>query len=293
MSRYRWALRPGWILSHVFVLACVAAFLYAGLWQHARLEGRREINAMIAARQSAPAAPIQQVLAPGSTTADLGDAVFRQVSATGTYKTDEQVLVRNRTNHGAPGYWVLTPLVLPDGKAVVVNRGWIPLLLGDAPTPAGYAPPAGEVTVTGLLRATQRQEGLGISDPPDGRLTTLSRVDLDRLQAQVAETLLPGSIDLATQTPPAPQPVPSPIPPPELDDGSHLNYMGQWFIFATLTCIVYPLLLRRTARNKAAEAAQAAFDRDEAAGHDGDGPDGGPGPAPDAEASRAVAGSIS
>ncbi len=87
--------------------------------------------------------------------------------------------------------------------------------------------------------------------------------------------------------------VPVPIARPVLDDGSHLNYMGQWFIFATLTCIVYPLLLRRTARNKAAEAAQAAFDRDEAAGDDGDGPDGGPGPAPDAEASRAVAGSIS
>ena len=269
MSRYRWALRPGWILSHVFVLACVLTFLYAGLWQHARLEGRREINAMIAARESAPPAPIGQVIHPGATTSDLGDAVFRQVSATGTYKTDDQVLVRNRTNHGAPGYWVLTPLVQADGTAVVVNRGWIPLLLGDAADAGGYAPPTGPVTVTGLLRATQRQEGLGITDPPDGRLATLSRVDLDRLQVQVPEQLSPGFIELATQVPPATNGVPDPIPPPELDDGSHLNYMGQWFIFATLTCIVYPLLLRRTARNKEGEAAQAAFERaeDEAADH--------------------------
>jgi hypothetical protein len=57
------------------------------------------------------------------------------------------------------------------------------------------------------------------------------------------------------------------VTPPVLDDGPHLNYAGQWFIFATLTCIVYPLLVRRTARQRA-ERAHA----------DGPGPDNGPGP---------------
>jgi hypothetical protein len=42
------------------------------------------------------------------------------------------------------------------------------------------------------------------------------------------------------------------VPTPELSDGPHLGYAGQWFIFALLTVIVYPLLLRRVARNKAA-----------------------------------------
>ena len=44
------------------------------------------------------------------------------------------------------------------------------------------------------------------------------------------------------------------------DEGPHLDYAGQWFIFATLTVIVYPLLLRRTARHKASEKAEAAHD---------------------------------
>jgi cytochrome oxidase assembly protein ShyY1 len=44
------------------------------------------------------------------------------------------------------------------------------------------------------------------------------------------------------------------VPEPELGEGPHLNYAGQWFIFATLTAIVYPLLLRRVARNRAADA---------------------------------------
>ena len=44
--------------------------------------------------------------------------------------------------------------------------------------------------------------------------------------------------------------MPEPIPKPELDEGPHLNYAGQWFIFALLTIIVYPLLLRRVARRR-------------------------------------------
>jgi cytochrome oxidase assembly protein ShyY1 len=39
--------------------------------------------------------------------------------------------VSNRTYEGAPGYWVLTPLVTSDGTGVVVNRGWVPMAIGD------------------------------------------------------------------------------------------------------------------------------------------------------------------
>lgn len=263
MSRYRWALRPGWILSHIFVLACVITFVRLGLWQHDRLEGRREINAMIEAREAAPPVPIDQVVRPDLPMGDIGDGVFRRVTATGTYRTGDQVLINNRTSGGAPGYWVVTPLELPGGDLVAVNRGWIPLLLGDQPSPAGFAPPAGTVTVTGIVLDTQRQEGLGVSDSPTGTVPSLARVDLPRLQVQVDGRLLPAYIQLADQQPAQPQGVPTPIPPPLLDDGSHFNYMGQWFIFATLTCIVYPLLLRRTARNKELEARQAAIDAGE------------------------------
>jgi hypothetical protein len=45
-----------------------------------------------------------------------------------------------------------------------------------------------------------------------------------------------------------------------LDEGPHAGYAGQWFIFATLTCIVYPLLLRRTLRNKEQEQRESEWD---------------------------------
>ena len=268
MARYRWALRPGWILSHVFVIACVVLFLFLALWQFNRLMGRRDANDLIRQRQSMAVVPVDEVMGVGAPPESVGDAVFRQVTMTGTYATDDQVLIRNRSNHGSPGYWVVTPLRTGDGEAVVVNRGWIPIQTGDDASPDFYAPPSGPVTVTGLVVDSQEQSGLGVSDPPDGKLAALSRVDVPRLQQQVDDRLYPMFVNLVSQDPAQAQPLPEPVPPPELTDGSHLNYTGQWLIFATLTAIVYPLLLRRTARNKAGEAAEAAAAAREAAASD-------------------------
>ena len=78
-----------------------------------------------------------------------------------------------------------------------------------------------------------------------------------RLQQQVDEPLVPLYVNLETQSPaqsaaagPTGTPLPVPIPRPELDEGPHLSYALQWFSFALLTVIVYPLLLRRVARRR-------------------------------------------
>ena len=47
------------------------------------------------------------------------------MTATGTYADDDTFVVENRTFNGASGGWVLTPLHLEDGSAVVVNRGFL------------------------------------------------------------------------------------------------------------------------------------------------------------------------
>ncbi|MEZ5141295.1 MAG: SURF1 family protein [Acidimicrobiales bacterium] len=249
---YSFARRPAWIASHLFVLACVVLFVRLGFWQLDRLHGRREANALIEARMDAAPAPLDAVVPPGSSADDARDATFRPVTVTGTYRADQQVLVRNRTNQGAPGYWVLTPLETTPDRAVVVNRGWVPLPAGEAADASPYAPPTGTVTVTGLVRDSERREGLGVADPETGTLTVLSRVDVERLGQQVPEQLAAVWVQLTGQEPAQTGTLPLVIERPVLDDGPHLNYVGQWFIFATLTVIVYPLLLRRVARNKAA-----------------------------------------
>jgi surfeit locus 1 family protein len=247
VSRYRWALRPWWIVSHLFVLSCILVFARLGVWQLDRLSERRVQNELIAARQAGPPVPIDRVLAADADAGVVEDVVYRHVSVSGSYRADEQVLVRNQTYNGAPGYWVVTPLVMTDGTAVAVQRGWVPMTVGEGDG-AAFAPPTGPVTVTGLIARSQVREGLGVADP-EGTLEALARVDVARLQQQVAEDLYPVYVTLQTQEP-APGELPVPVPAPTLDDGPHVNYAGQWFIFAGLTAIVYPLLLRRNARHQ-------------------------------------------
>lgn len=264
MSRYRWALTPRWILSHLFVLACIVAFVNLGLWQLRRLDERKASNEIIATREVAAPVPAVELAPRGASGDATAEAAFRRVTAEGTYRVEDQVLIRERTNEGAPGFWVVTPVVTASGDGLVVNRGWIPLTVGESGDPADYAPPAGTVRIVGLVRESQHPQGLEVADPADGRLARLSRVDVDRLQKQVGVPLLPVYVDLQAQDPAQPATLPQVVPAPELDEGSHLSYAFQWFLFAGLTAVVYPLLLRRHARQlEAGEVAGAGGVLDE------------------------------
>jgi surfeit locus 1 family protein len=253
---YRFLLKPRWILSHLFVLSCVVAFILLGLWQLRRLDERKAYNSQVRAAEAMAPSMVGDLLPDGAdSTADQVDGVvYRTVQITGTYSVDQQVLVQNRTNGGAPGYWVLTPLVQTDGTAVVINRGWIPFSYTVDGSWTDFDPPTGTVSVLGMLQVPQVRPTSGLvtgpRDAAEGVLRSLARVDVPRLQQQVDERLLPIYVDLKAQQPAQAGPLPEPLPAPELSEGPHLDYAGQWFIFATLTMIVYPLLLRRVARRR-------------------------------------------
>ena len=51
---------------------------------------------------------------------------YQRVSLRGYYDSAHQFLLDNRSRDSVPGVEVLTPLVLDDGSAVIVNRGWLP-----------------------------------------------------------------------------------------------------------------------------------------------------------------------
>ncbi|MEI7592837.1 MAG: SURF1 family protein [Actinomycetes bacterium] len=263
---WRFARRPSWILSHLFVAACVIAFVFLAFWQLDRLSGRREINRVITNREQTDAVPLVSLINPSASAGDAADLTYRKVTVTGRYDTANQVLIRNRTrNKSDPGWWLMTPLVSADGtSAIAVNRGWVPYAIDENSSLSQFAPPDGIVTVTGLVLSTQNRVS-GPYDPSDGVLHTLSRVDLNRWQQQLDYRLFPVYVSLQSSQPPQSGALPDPTPTPELGDGPHLNYAGQWVIFATLTVIVYPLLLRRRARDAAVVNAEKAFDDELAA----------------------------
>lgn len=246
MSRYRFALRPRWILSHLFVGALVAAMATAGLWQLDRMAERRDRNETVEARTAEPEVDAADLPAPGDFAA--ADPVeYRRATATGRYLTNDEVLVRSRSRDGTPGSWVLTPLLLADGTAVTVNRGWIPNSGQLDAVPATVTAADGEVRVEGLVRLTETRRSIGPTDPTEGRLDNLARADIARLDQQTDIDLRPVLVQLTDQVPAIGDGAPSPVPPPELDGGPHLSYAVQWFIFTTVALVGYPLILRRRA----------------------------------------------
>lgn len=259
MSAHRPAARPfwlqgKWIMGHVLAVVLVVAFVNLGFWQLRRLEEKQAVNAAIEARSSLPVQPAEEVVSPAAGFGEVERLAYRRVRARGTYDADASVLVRSRSLDGRPGFHVLTPLVDDDGVALVVNRGFTPYTPEPAQALAATQPPPGEVEVTGLLLSTQEREGIGPTDPPEGVLSEISRVDLGRLQQQYGLDLYPLFLQLEAQSPPPASQLPIALGPPEQSEGNHRAYAVQWFVFAAIGAGGWPLLLRNTASERRREA---------------------------------------
>ena len=259
MQRYGFLLRRKWVILTVLVVIGTFAMVWAGFWQLRRLHGRQAMNSEIRARTEAVVSPASQWLHAGESVDEAKrDAEWRVVQATGTYDPAGQVLIRNRSFDSAPGYHVVTPLRLADGSALLVNRGWIPISTEVGKPPDIPAPPTGTVTVEGRVRGTQERGAFGPTDPSNGVLTELARVDVARLRQQLTYPVLPAYVELTAQEPAPSQPLPRLIPLPELDDGPHFAYAVQWFIFSTLAVVGWVLVVRRQLKQDERDAAKAA-----------------------------------
>ncbi|AKC69687.1 hypothetical protein MB84_09685 [Pandoraea oxalativorans] len=129
----------------VITLVLISLFVSLGTWQLQRRAWKLDLIERVNSRVHAPptAAPSRAQWPEVNAEKDE----YRHVSLTGTYQYDKDTLVQAVTDLGG-GYWVLTPLRTTDGGEVLVNRGFVPPGW-KASVPPG---PAGEVTVTGLLR---------------------------------------------------------------------------------------------------------------------------------------------
>lgn len=244
---YRFLYRPKWLAFHLLVLTAVVVMVNLAFWQLRRLDERQQFNDEVRSREEVATQPVE-ALVPAGSEVDPESLEWYTVTATGTYLPDAQVLVINVSQGGAAGVDAVTPLQLADGRVLLVNRGFV---AGQATVPP---PPAGEVTVTGRVRASQKRRTGQLSDPADGVLTEIRRVDIDRLQQQIDAPVLPVYIDdLSTASTEI-----VPVAAPELTNGPHLSYTVQWFIFSAAAIVGWVLAVRHSARTRAAAAEAAA-----------------------------------
>jgi len=110
-------------------LWCLPAFLILtglGLWQIHRLHWKLALIAAMHANIAAPPMALDRalVLTPQA-------AQYHRVELVGNFDHAKEAYVFTTGDHGQPVYHVITPIILSNGKAMLVDRGMVPPALRD------------------------------------------------------------------------------------------------------------------------------------------------------------------
>lgn len=120
------------VLGTLLMLALLCVLLFLGRWQLQRADDKRALFEAFAAG----AGITLSIDSPGATVAR-----YQQVSATGHYDPQAQILIDNMiTADGRAGYYVITPFKTDAGQWLLVNRGWIAVGSDRAVLPTVSAP---------------------------------------------------------------------------------------------------------------------------------------------------------
>jgi surfeit locus 1 family protein len=237
-------LRPRWIAGHLLALVLTSAFIAAGIWQIAR---NGEAHRKLQEAKAAFAAPAPDV---STVNAAAGASTSSRVTATGMFFGND-VLLRNQLRGSTSGLDVLSPLRLANGTTVVVDRGWVSL---DrlAAGPLASARPPGVVTVRGVLQQVGALQPGEQVQTEDG-LSSLPRVDPARIGGRAAGKVLPAYL-VAQSIDPAPAAgapaLPKPTSNAEVNQVDHMSYAIQWFSFAAIAVIGWPIVLWHFTRRR-------------------------------------------
>jgi len=234
-----------WRWTSLLVLAASGIMVRLGIWQLDRLEQRQDFNTHVVSQQAAGLLDLSLVVDTDS----LGGMEYRAVAASGSYDPGYQVAIRNQVWNGEYGYYLLTPLVMDDGRVVMVNRGWIPASYDTPESWQDFDQP-GKVPVSGIIRLGQEGPDMGgVPDPElapgQERLDFWNFINIDRLQQQVPYPLLPIYIQVAPEEVWTDLPYRS-LPDLDLTEGNHLGYALQWFSYAAILFFGYPFYLKRS-----------------------------------------------
>jgi cytochrome oxidase assembly protein ShyY1 len=227
-------------LAVVFAIGCALL----SWWQFARRAETAQAGALVAANYSAAPRPLGDVLhGLGSYSPDQR---WTQVEVTGTYVAQDQLLVRDRQLGGNPGFEVLAPLRLQDGRVFVVDRGFLNVGTKQDRPDTIPAPPPGRVTV--VARLQPNEHAIPGRSAPAGEIPS---IDLGAVAKDVGAPTYTGAFGvLVSETPPAAT-TPIPLPPPTFgdDEGTHLSYAIQWILFALIAFFALGWSVRRSLRD--------------------------------------------
>lgn len=220
----------------IVLLAALAAVLGTarlGVWQLDRARQKQRIGADIAAR-AAMSALAPSALARDPVTATMQH--YRAITVRGQWLAEHTVYLDNRQMDGRPGFYVLTPLRLAEGDAVLVQRGWLPRHRLERERLLPIETPAGEVRVVGRVAPPPSALfDLG----PGGQGAIRQNLALDEFSREIGVALRPLSIQQLQGEPGVNDPLLRRWPQAQVDVGKHHGYAFQWFALSALVAGLY------------------------------------------------------
>ncbi len=249
--------------SHTKLLNLIATVLLAGTaitcislgrWQLSRAQERQQIAADIERGRSGVAVdlnanPTEEQLQP-----------WRPAQAEGVWQPQFNLLLDNRNLDGKPGLWLATPLLLSDGSAVLILRGWFARPIGAdispvIPTASGPHKITGELALRvprlfELWGARDRSESSLPVDWPRSEVTKqsiahsqdmstlprLQNIDLNDLSKRLGLKFLPVVVMQKDENNDGLKRV---WPTPSIDSDKNMGYAMQWFGFAAIAVIAW------------------------------------------------------
>jgi cytochrome oxidase assembly protein ShyY1 len=238
-----------WLALIVFVIVLGVAFVNLGQWQLRRLDERQVENQVIRANEKGPIAEFGSTFSGPISEQDE----WQRVRVTGTFDTAHNYVIRYRDNGDGKGYEAVTPLKTDGGESVLINRGFVPVAGGQQIPDTVPAPPSGQVSVIGRVRANETGRD-NATVPVNGQARLINS---DKISDALGYPVVDGYIDVLSM-----EPVDTvefePIALPELNDGPHFWYAVQWFMFTGIGVLGVIVFIRGDLRERRERKAAAA-----------------------------------
>jgi surfeit locus 1 family protein len=227
------------LLPATLVLAALAVLIGLGTWQLQRKAWKDGIIASLKDGISRPPIPYADwlksaVIKPGASSRLVVDGPeFIRVEASGRFQHEHESYAYT-VRDGRAGYALFTPLVLPDGRIVVVNRGFVPQELRE-PEKRPQTLPPGIVTIRGM---TRKPAVPNFFTPANDATRRISFSGSAGLHPKSGTEQSPSGIYIEAEPAPASTDWPKPRRPDALlatIPNRHLEYALTWFgLAATL-----------------------------------------------------------
>lgn len=204
-----------------------------GVWQLDRAAQKNTLQATQDARRALPPLAAGEL---AGTPAAAAAQYQRAITLVGRWQAERTVYLENRQMNGVPGFFAVTPLLLDDGSAVLVQRGWL------------ARDPRVRTHIVAAPLAPGRVHVQGRIAPPPARLYEFDaaasgpirqNLNIASFARETSLALRPLSLVQEEGTPPANDGLLRRWPEPAFGVHKHYGYAFQWFALCALILGLY------------------------------------------------------